>query len=424
MADTVNPPVEAPEDSPSPNPQRRVRLPWTLLVLLILVNLVNYLDRQIIFPLYEVFKEEFQLTDLRLGLIGTVFMVVHSLASLPFGLLADRWSRKKIIGWGVLFWSGATALTGLAGSFRGLLVARSLVGIGESAYAPAGTAMLSDAFPSSLRARVQSLFTLGMFVGGIAGMMLSGVLAESVGWRPAFFIVAAPGAVLAMFCFQVREPKRTPQTHSGNVWGLLKSPTYVLNLIAAALITFSASAFVTWTAAFSIRYHGFSIKSAGVSLGLTTLVGGLLGVLFGGWLADLLHKRFPSGRALCIAVGFLLSSPLLWWAVRSDSRRGFLVAIVLAAFFLTWYHGPATALVHDLAPPRLRAAAFGLYMLFIHLVGNATAPTVVGALADRVGLRAAMLLPVATTFLSALGFLTVGYLIGKGKEAARGDSGP
>ena len=121
-------------------------------------------------------------------------MLVHAGASLPFGWLADRWSRKKIISFGVLFWSGATLLTGLAHSFRTLLVARSLVGVGESAYAPAGTAMISDAFPSSLRARVQSIFTLGMFAGGIAGMMLSGVLAESFGWRSAFFIVAAPAA--------------------------------------------------------------------------------------------------------------------------------------------------------------------------------------------------------------------------------------
>ena len=420
MADTVSSPLETPRDSPSTNPERRSRLPWALLVLLALVNLVNYLDRQIIFPLYEVIKEEFQLTDLRLGLIGTVFMVVHSLATLPFGWLADRCSRKKIIGYGVLFWSGATVLTGLAGSFRSLLLARSLVGIGESAYAPAGTAMISDAFPSSIRARVQSIFTLGMFIGGIAGMMLSGVLAESVGWRPAFFIVAAPGVLLAIFCFKAREPQRTSQPFSGNVWGLLKSPAYVLTLISAALITFSASAFVTWTAAFSVRYHDFSIKSAGVSLGLTTLLGGLLGVLFGGWLADLLHKRFPAGRVLGIAVGFLLSFPLLWWAVRSESRQGFLVAIVLGTFFLTWYHGPATAVVHDLAPPRLRAASFGLYMLFIHLVGNATAPTVIGALADRVGLRTAMLLPVATTFLSALGFLATGYFIWKSKKTTDG----
>ena len=383
----------------------------SLLAVLVLVNVLNYVDRQIIFPLYPILGEEFQLSDFQLGLLGSVFMLVHAGASLPFGWLADRWSRKKIISFGVLFWSGATLLTGLAHSFRTLLVARSLVGVGESAYAPAGTAMISDAFPSSLRARVQSIFTLGMFAGGIAGMMLSGVLAESFGWRSAFFIVAAPGALLALGCLKLREPERTQALRSGSVWGMLKSPAYVFTLISGALITFSASAYVAWTPTLAVRYHGFSITRAGIALGVVALVGGLGGVIFGGWLADKLNSKFSGGRALAIALGFLISSPLSLWAVLTGSQFHLQISLVLATFFLTWYHGQVTAVIHDLAPLRVRGAAFGLYMFFIHLVGNATAPPAIGLLADRVGLRTAMLVPVAVTVLSGIGFLGVRFLM-------------
>ena len=397
--------------TPQASLPRGFRWPWTLLALLVSVNLVNYLDRQLIFPLFPYLKDEFGLTDFRLGLLGTVFIVVHALASLPFGWLADRWRRRRIIGFGVLFWSGATVLTGLAQSFRMLLISRSLVGVGESAYAPAGTAMLSDAFPVSLRARVQSVFTLGMFFGGIAGMMLSGTLAARFGWRPAFFIVAVPGMILAFFCFRIREPERRHKARAGGGGVLLANPAFFLTLVSAALVTFAASAFVTWAVTFAVRYHGLTVKQASLILGPISMGGGLLGVSFGGWLADKLQSKFPGGRALVIAVGFLASAPLLYVGIRSETPMTFYVAIALATFFLTWYHGPATAIVHDLAPVELRAAAFGLYMLFIHLVGNAPAPTVIGALADRTSLRTAMMLPVATLFLSALGFLGVGHLI-------------
>ena len=130
-----------------------------------------------------------------------------------------------------------------------------------------------------------------------------------------------------------------------------------------------------------------------------------------GWLADKLNSKFSGGRALAIALGFLISSPLSLWAVLTGSQFHLQISLVLATFFLTWYHGPVTAVIHDLAPLRVRGAAFGLYMFFIHLVGNATAPPAIGLLADRVGLRTAMLVPVAVTVLSGIGFLGVSFLM-------------
>ena len=125
-----------------------------MLLVLTTINFLNYIDRQIIFPLFHSLQLEFHVSDFQLGLLGTVFMLVHSLTSVPFGMLADRYSRRAIIFCGVLFWSVTSFLSGLVGSFKGLLGVRSLVGVGEAAYAPAATAMISDNFAESLRARV------------------------------------------------------------------------------------------------------------------------------------------------------------------------------------------------------------------------------------------------------------------------------
>ena len=159
---------------------------WRILLILMLVNFVNYVDRQIVFALFPSIRREFGLSYVQLGYLATAFTVVLSVASFPLGMLADRISRRAVISAGVLFWSGATFFSGLAGSFRALLIARGLVGIGEAAYTPAGAAVISAAFPREIRPRVQGAFDAGMFVGGATGIALGGIIAATFGWRYAF----------------------------------------------------------------------------------------------------------------------------------------------------------------------------------------------------------------------------------------------
>src|SRR5215470_3585010 len=139
-----------------------------VLVLLVLVNFINYVDRQVVFPLFPLLRGEFHLSYSQLGALATAFTVVLSAGSLPLGILADRTSRKNVIRAGVVFWSLATFCSGLVHSFRALLAARALVGVGEAAYCPAGTAIITATFPRDLRARVQGCFDRGMFAGGAA----------------------------------------------------------------------------------------------------------------------------------------------------------------------------------------------------------------------------------------------------------------
>src|SRR5512146_1211069 len=146
-----------------------------VLIVLTLVNFVNYVDRQIVFPLFPLLREYFSLSYVQLGMLGTAFSLVHACGALPLGMLADRVSRKRVISYSLFFWSCATFLSGIAASYRWLLTTRAMVGIGEAAYPPASQAWITSAFPKELRARVQGIFDTGMFIGGAVGIGLGAV---------------------------------------------------------------------------------------------------------------------------------------------------------------------------------------------------------------------------------------------------------
>ncbi len=161
-------------------------------------------------------------------------MIVHSAASVPLGILADRWIRKRIISFGVLVWSIATFLSGLVQNFHQLLAARSIVGIGEAAYGPSATSLLADKFPEEKRAQVNSTFHLGMFAGGTLGMILAGVIGTYLGWRICFFIVGVPGFILALFSLRISEPKQPHHfkvhLERSSIKSIFKSAPYVVCL--------------------------------------------------------------------------------------------------------------------------------------------------------------------------------------------------
>jgi MFS family permease len=415
MAQLLNKGIRAPE----PSRVRRLGLErprfagwqWKILIVLTLINLFNYFDRLIVIPMFPFLKAEFGVSDFRLGLLASVFILVNSLAALPFGLWADRGPRQKIMAFGVLFWSGATLLSGMVSRFRALLWARALVGVGEGAYAPAGTAMISDCFPRSFRARVQSVFNLGMLVGGVSGLAVGGMLAQWIGWRSAFFVVGLPGFLLAIVTYRLHAPVAPSGEIPPAVWSLLKIPPYLMVLVGGMFVVFAGAAFVTWGPAFGMRYHHLSVARASVWLGMLVLVGSVAGVLLGGHIADQLQARWPWGRALTIAGTLLLGTPLLLLAVITDSLYVFLTCILASSFFLTCYHGPATAVIHDQTPERAHGFAFALYLFVIHLFGDTMAPAIVGRVSDVSELRHGLLLGVGANLLAALCFFLVTTLI-------------
>jgi MFS family permease len=393
------------------------RLQWRILLIMAAMNFINYVDRQVVFPLFHVFAEEFNLTDFELGLLATSFMLVHSVALLPFGILADRFSRTRLVAYSAVVWSVATVLSGLAQSYHFLLGIRSVVGIGEAAYSPAATAIITDAFPEDQRARAQSYFAMGMFMGGTVGIILGGLLGEWVGWRAAFFLVGLPGFILAMLSFHTPDPAmaapRPDYQVVPSLHFLAKIPAYLFVVLGGTLVTFASGSLITWGTEFAMRYYDFTLRRAAVTLALVVLSGGGLGLLAGGWAADLAERRWPWGRAVTVGVSVSLSAPILLLALYAPNGAVLGVALFAASFFLTVYHGPVTAIIHDLTPTKMHGFAFAAYVTVAHLFGDMAAPAVIGAVSDRYELRTGMLLAVAAVLVSGPCFLLAARAIRK-----------
>lgn len=383
-----------------------------------LINFFNYFDRQVIFPLFAFLKADFKLSDFELGLLGTVFMIVHSIASVPLGILADRWIRKKIISFGVLVWSIATFISGFAQYFHQLLFARSAVGIGEAAYGPSATSLLADKFPEEKRAAVNSTFHLGMFAGGTLGMILAGVIGTYLGWRICFFIVGVPGFILALLSLRISEKKEPHEFHvqieKSSIYSIFKLPPYIAMLAGGILLTFTSGSIISWITVFIVRYHNFTVAEASVSIGSIVLVAGLLGIYTGGYLADKFYvKGYP--RSLVISVGFLIATPLLLVIVNTTHPVVLLLCMFAGTFFMAWYYGPVVALIQDIVPSDLKATAYAFYIFFVHLLGDTLSPSVIGKISDSSSLKTAFYLPIATNFLGALFFLLTTKLMKKPK---------
>jgi MFS transporter, Spinster family, sphingosine-1-phosphate transporter len=382
-----------------------------LLTVLALINFVNFADRQAIPPLVPLIRDEFALTSTQISYLQVSLQAILALASIPFGFFADRFNRSRIIAGGVIFWSFATIATSHVHTFTMLLLARAFVGIGEAAYAPAAQSMISGGYPQADRARAQSIFAAGMLIGGTAGQAIGGLVGQALGWRAVFYVIGIPGLLLSLAILGLAEPPRGPRSEVIPFSRLLRVPAFATLIISGVMITFASVAFLTWGTDFVVRYKDFSLKEAGVSLGPALLVAGLLGVLAGGFLADMLQKRFPYGRILTVAGGFLIAAPFILWAITTEEKHSVVAAFFIAGFFMSWYHGPLTAVIHDMMPRRAHASSVGVYMFATQLFGGILGPYVVGRLDDLADLILGLQVAVVVMVGGALLMFLVMYFI-------------
>jgi predicted MFS family arabinose efflux permease len=368
-------------------------------IVLTLMNLVNYLDRWVPSVVKDLFKADLGLNDTQTSLPLTGFVFVYMLTSPIFGALADRLSRKVLIAAGVALWSLATAAGALAIGFWTFLLARALVGVGEAAYATLSPALLSDFYPPERRNRILTFFYMAIPVGSALGFILGGVLGQRFGWRPAFLICGVPGLVLAATALAIRDPGRgqfdSDAAQAPPPWPqalpiLLKNRQYVLTVAGYAAVTFASGALADWFAPYLQRHRGMSVELSGRYVGLSAVVGGLGGTLVGGLLGDSLKRWTRQSYLALSGLSMVLATVFAILALRLTDPALVIVMLFAAQFFLWFYNGPINAIVANSVASALRARAFALSILLIHVFGDAISPSIVGAASERLGLPTAI----------------------------------
>jgi MFS family permease len=383
------------------------------------INLLNYMDRWVAASAGPLIEKDLHISDSLFGLLGTAFLLVYALAALPFGYWGDRGSRRTVIGIGVAIWSVATLFTGFARTYFQLFLSRAVVGIGEASYYPAGTSMLSDYFPKEQRGRVMSVWGAGSTIGIAIGFAGGGYIAEKLGWRAAFFFAAVPGLLFAVLAFRMREPlrgaveqkgaavKQTAEASLRKFLDLLKIPTLRATILAQTLLYFVLASNAFWLPTVLQRRFDMTPGSAGLLAGVVIVVGGLIGTLAGGWLADRRALNNPRAHLEVGIAGFLVGAVLITIALVSPLSIGpipvFVPVFLLTVVCLYLYSGPFTALAQNVVSPGLRASAVTMLLFVAHVFGDSHSTYDVGLLSDHLGknLQAALLITSPTLLILA-----------------------
>ncbi len=400
-------------------PSESQRVPaysWYALALLTAVYVLNFLDRTLIYILFTPIKKEMAFTDLQLALLGsTSFVIFYTLLGVPFGTLADRTRRKVIIGAGLAVWSLFSGLTGFAHSFWSIFFCRMMVGVGEATLGPAALSLLSDYFPPRMRATSQSIYSSGIAIGGGLAFFLGGWIGQTHGWRVAFYLLGFPGLLLAALVFALREPVRGRTDVAAKQsadWRSLRPLAYLF--AGYALVGLASNNLGIWGPTFYVRIHHLSLKVVGTAAGILSIAVGMPAMILGGWFSDRVKRRMAFTAAAALA------SVPLWIALLTLDRIALLVAVnvVLYALSILWV-GPATADVTEIAGPRLRGLAIGIFFSIVNITAYGIGSPLIGKLSDKWGLQTALLVCPAACAVGAL-LLWMGSRARRPTDAAHG----
>jgi MFS family permease len=391
------------------------------LIMLTIAYMFNFIDRQILVILQEPIKADMGLSDAQLGLLsGFAFAIFYVTAGLPIAYWADRGNRRNIVALAITIWSAMTALSGFAGSYVQLLLARIGVGVGEAGGSPPAHSMISDYFAPEVRARAFSTYSMGLHFGILLGFIGGGFIEQTFGWRAAFLVVGLPGvAFAALFRLTVKEPPRGRWETAaqaeyvptlGDTFRLLaryRSFWYIS--VGAGLTAFVGYGNGNFTPSFLIRSHGFEVSEVGVTLAFLGGGGGMVGTLLGGYLADRFGKDDKRWYLWIPAIAGAIAVPLGFPYLLLDNLYVVLPLLFVVTIAINTYLGPSLAIVHTLVPPAMRALSSAILFLVLNLIGLGLGPLTAGVLSDYFtasygddGLRYAMLV---VGLIGALGIL-------------------
>lgn len=379
---------------------------WYVAALLSVAHLVSFIDRFLVSLVMQPLKADLQISDTQLGLIqGTGFVILYVIAAIPLGRLADHVNRRNLIIVGIVFWSIATALCGMAQSFESLFLARIGVGFGEAALVPAAMSLMASYFRRDQLGRAVSLFTTGASLGKSAALIGGGavlailianggltlpVLGEFAPWQGVFILAAIPGFVLAVLFLTVSEPPRpaksTVSAGFGPALGHIRANalSYALHTSAAASTVLLIQSIAAWSPTFYVRFFDMSVPEAGIAVGTAVLIAGPLGHLSGGYLTDRFQRAQVQGAAgmvmllaLLAAIPFGLGFTMItdfWWSI---------LAFGGLTYFLTMAAPASLAGLQMLTPDRLRGLVTSIFLCVVTLIGVGMGPPLIGFITDR-----------------------------------------
>jgi MFS family permease len=375
---------------------------WAMTTFLVLfaMNLLDYLDRNVLMAIQPQVKGELKITNEQWGLLTSIFLVSYSVISPIMGWLGDRFRRTWLLGLGVGVWSLATVGSGLASSYGHLVLARSVLGIGEATYGVIAPTILLDLFARDQRARLMSAFYLAMPIGSALGISLGAVIASKLNWHLAFFLVGAPGLAAALLALVLPEPIRGASegvdaerlkaheragARREDYLDLMVNSSYTYTVFGMAAYTFAIGGMLVWVPNYLFSTRGFDQARAGTILGFVTLGAALLGMSVGGWISDRLAKTKPQALFLVPGVAMIGSIPFVLAALFTTAEPTIFAAIFAAETLMFINTGPCNAIIANVVQPNLRAAAYAIAIFAIHFLGDIWSPWLIGKAADLFG---------------------------------------
>lgn len=400
------------------------------LFLLLMLNTLLLLDKIVFVILLEPIKLEFALSDMQLGVLtGLVYALLMGAAGLPFGMYADRTNRRNLAAACLAFWSGLTALCGVAQNYWQLLLARMGVGIGEAGGGPAALSIIADLFEHKKRATAMAVFTLGAPLAALINLTVGTHISHTYGWRATLLAASIPGIVLALvLVFTMREPERGQSDRAAkpkqaaplrDTWAFIRQQPALVHLLTAALLSYITLAGAsTWTFSFLVRSHGVKLSEVGAQLGVAIFVAGIAGNYLSGVLADFMGQRDERWRLWIIGTGALVSVLLGFGWIWSSGWTATLLLVACFAAASTFWFAPAVGLCLSLVEVRMRATMSGILFLIANMIGYGLGPILTGKLSDLFApafgansLRMALSCIVLVNLWAALHFFLAGRTI-------------
>jgi MFS family permease len=380
--------------TPDESPDRGYK--WLVVGMLWFVCFFNYADRQAIFAVFPLIKQQLGLTDVQLGIVGAAFMWMYALFGPLAGWLCDRFPRKTLVLGGLIAWSLVTAVTALCHTYGQLVLCRALSGLGEAVYLPASMSLIGDYHGAATRSRAMSLHQSSVYVGSIAGGAISGLVGQIYGWRWSFILFGSCGLLFGLVVGKfLMEPSRgqqdaaTVSAPGGNLFHELKAllASHIVRLLILAFVgaNFVAVVFLTWMPSFLYGKFHMSLSMAGLNGTIYLQLSSVVGVLCGGLLADHLARKFAGGRMLTQALGLFLGIPFLFFTGWAASVPAVVLGMIGFGYCKGLYDANIFASLYDVVAVRRRGIAAGM-LNSLGWLGGGFAPVAIALAANRYGM--------------------------------------